>query len=67
MAHNSQLGHLDFAIFCTLTSGTGAAGNQIAYLNSSTAPLMLPKPGVECSNGLNIVCDANVCVYYSLG
>lgn len=48
-------------------SGTAAAGNQVAYLNSSTAPLMLPKPGVECTNGLNIVCDANVCVYYSLG
>jgi len=46
-------------------SGTAAAGNRIGYENSTG--FVLPKPGVECTNGLYVVIDGNAAIYYSLG
>jgi len=47
------------------SSGTAATGNRIGYENSTG--FILPKPGVECSNGLYYTADANACIYWSLG
>ena len=50
------------------TSGSAAAANVVGYKHENAAqPPMLPKPGVECSNGLYIVVDGNEAVYWSLG
>ena len=46
-------------------AGSLATSNQIA--NNYGSFQMLPKPGVECSNGLYIVVDGNEAVYWSLG
>ena len=47
-------------------AGSLATSNQIA--NNYGSFQMLPKPGVECSNGLYCANSDNAClVYYSLG
>ena len=47
--------------------GGGTAGNtnKIADGDSYNSYVMLPKPGVECSNGLYVTNDC--IIYYSLG
>ena len=51
------------------TSGSIAAANQVGYIHEdNSAGNILPKPGVECTNGLYVVVDSGDCmVYYSLG
>ena len=46
-------------------SGTAATGNKIHDGDSYVSNIMLPKPGVECSNGLYVTNDC--IIYYSLG
>jgi len=47
------------------SGGTPADGNMVFDGDSWVADVMLPKPGVECSNGLYV--SAACLVYYSLG
>ena len=48
-------------------SGTAAVGNQVGWIHDDGSNvLILPKPGVECSNGLYIN-GGDVLVFYSLG
>ena len=48
------------------TSGSAATANKVAHNTGSWQ--ILPKPGVECSNGLYCANSSNPClVYYSLG
>jgi len=47
------------------SGGTAADGNMVFDADQFCDDIMLPKPGVECSNGLYV---SNKCViYYSLG
>ena len=55
-------------IYNVETSGSAAAANRVAGLEGSTRSVMLPKPGVECSNGIYAEIDhGQATVYYSLG
>ena len=49
--------------------GTGGSTNTIFYQHNGTGNMncILPKPGIECSNGLNIAIDGNATVFWSLG
>ena len=48
------------------SGGTAGDGNRVGW--SVGRDTILPKPGVECSNGLYIANSDNAClVYYSLG
>jgi len=47
------------------TSGNAAAANQVLYHNG--LGIMLPEPGIECTNGLYVNIDGNAAIYYSLG
>lgn len=49
--------------------GTVGTTNKVGWLDEGEGVLMLPKPGVECSNGLHVVpAGDNPCiVYWSLG
>lgn len=48
-------------------SGTAAAGNTVHKYEEGSGGYGLPKPGVECTNGLNVVTGGWTTVYYSLG
>ncbi len=50
------------------SGGTGAAGNQVGYIHedSGNEILMLPPPGVKCTNGLNVAPSGDCQVYYYL-
>lgn len=46
-------------------SGDAAAANRVCSLEGSTRTCMLPKPGIECSNGLYAEIDhGQATVYY---
>lgn len=49
-------------------SGTAATTNQIAQLrkDGEVAVVILPKPGIECSNGLYVGAEGRTTVYYSI-
>ncbi len=47
------------------SGGTAGNGNKIADGDSYNSYVMLPKPGVECTNGLYVTNDC--IVYWSLG
>ena len=47
------------------SGGTAGDGNKIFSANAYAKTIILPKPGVECSNGLYV--DNDCIVYYSLG
>jgi hypothetical protein len=47
-------------------SGNAAAGNKVGYAYNGKA-YILPKPGVECSNGLYVAVGSDAMVYWSLG
>lgn len=50
------------------SGGTAGTGNRVGWLDEGADILMLPKPGVECSNGLYVVpAGDNPCqIYYSI-
>ena len=51
-------------------STSAASANLVGYVHedSGTEAYMLPKPGVECSNGIYVTVDSgDVCIYYSVG
>ena len=52
------------AIYNVETSGSIAAANQVGYTN--VTGIMLPKPGIECTNGLYVNIDGNAAVYYAI-
>ena len=47
-------------------SGTAAATNKVGYAYNGKG-YILPKPGVECSNGLYVTVASDAMVYYSIG
>ena len=47
-------------------SGTAAVGNMVGWAHSG-GTVILPKPGVECSNGLYVTVQSVCLVYYSIG
>ena len=49
--------------------GTVGAGNQVGYIHENGCDFFqVDKPGVVCSNGLNVVVDSGDClVIWSLG
>jgi len=51
------------------SGGTAGTGNQVGMCRAEGAipSCILPKPGVECSNGLYVAAEGRTIVYYSLG
>lgn len=51
------------------SEGTGAAGNTVGYIHENGCDhFKVEKPGVECTNGLNVAVDSGDClVIWSIG
>ncbi len=47
------------------SGGTASAANKVGYAYNGSG-YVLPKPGVECSNGLYVTVGSDAMVYYSL-
>jgi len=48
-------------------STSAATANTVGYRHANDKGYVLPKPGVECGNGLYVTVDGNIAVYWSLG
>ena len=56
----------DTAAYDIEVSTSAAAGNKVGYARDGKS-YILPKPGVECSNGLYVTATGDALVYYSIG
>jgi len=56
----------DSAVNDIESGGTAGTGNQKGYIKASGPGYILPKPGVEMSNGLYVAAEGPTIVYWAL-